>query len=341
MTTILAIESSCDETAAAVVRDRDEVLSNVIASQIDIHREYGGVVPELAARHHIEAIDFVLRQALLQADTRLEEIDAIAVTQGPGLIGSLLVGVMTAKAIAWQRQLPLIAVNHLEGHVRSVFIDHPATPFPNLSLIVSGGHTALYLCPGEGDYRLLARTRDDAVGEAFDKVSKLLGLGYPGGPVIERIARDGNSSRHDFPHAQMKDGSLDFSYSGLKTAVRREAQRLGLDQESATGGEVSDDVRDIAASFQRAAIRVLVRRTVKACKREGVDTVAVSGGVSCNKKLRESFAGAAAREGLQVVFPAPQYTTDNAAMIGAAAFLHYERGEFAPLSINADPSMKL
>ena len=206
MTRILGIETSCDETAAAVVDDRVHVRSSVVASQIEVHREYGGVVPELAARHHVEAIDVVIRRALEDAGTTLDEIDAVAVTRGPGLIGCLLVGLCVAKAIAWQRELPLLALNHLEGHVRSAFIEHPAIPFPAIALVVSGGHTALYLCPEEGVYRLLARTRDDAAGEAFDKVAKLLGLGYPGGPVIERISRGADDSAHVFPQAQMKDG---------------------------------------------------------------------------------------------------------------------------------------
>jgi N6-L-threonylcarbamoyladenine synthase len=341
MPTILGIESSCDETAAAVVRDRSEVLSSVVASQIDVHKEYGGVVPELAARHHVEAIGVVVRRALEQAGLGLDRIDAVAVTRGPGLIGSLLVGVCAAKAIAWQRGLPLVALNHLEGHVRSVFIEQPEIRFPAIALIVSGGHTSLYLCPEEGVYRLLARTRDDAAGEAFDKVAKLLGLGYPGGPVIERISEGANEKAYHFPHAQMKDGSLDFSFSGLKTAVRRVAQRESLVHSSASGGEVSEQMRDVAASFQRAVVEVLVRRTVKICEREAVRTVLVTGGVACNGRLREAFAQAAEREQLTVHIPSPQYTTDNAAMIAAAGFLHFEAGRFAGLDLNADASLRL
>lgn len=338
---ILGIETSCDDTAAAVLEDRTRVLSSVVASQIDVHRKYGGVVPELAARKHVEAIGFVIEQALEEAGVTFDDIDAIAVTQGPGLVGSLLVGVCAAKAIAWMRGIPLVAVNHLEGHVRSAFIEHPDIAFPAIALIVSGGHTSLYLCPEEGRYRLLARTRDDAAGEAFDKVAKLMGLGYPGGPVIERIARGADERAFEFPHAQMKDGSLDFSFSGIKSAVRRTAQQEGLAHATPEGGEESQQVRDLAASFQRTVVRILVKRTVKICRRERVKTVLVTGGVACNGRLRDEFAIAAEREGLEVIFPSPRYTTDNAAMIAAAGFLHLERDNLAPADLNADTTLKL
>ena len=340
MTRILGIETSCDETAAAVVEDRHRVLSSVVASQVELHSKYGGVVPEIAARHHVEAIDPVVRQALSDAGTTLDQIDAVAVTQGPGLIGSLLVGVCAAKAIAWQRELPLLAVNHLEGHVRSVFIENPEIEFPAIALVVSGGHTSLYLCPEEGVYRSLARTRDDAAGEAFDKVAKLLGLGYPGGPIIEKLARGADDRAYDFPMARMKDRSLDFSFSGLKTAVRRRAQKEGLAHPTPEGGEVSDAVRNMAASFQRAVVRVLVKRTVEVCRREDVMTVLLSGGVACNGRLRDEFKAVARNKGLKFYVPSPQYTTDNAAMIAAAAFLHLERNEIAELTINAHANLK-
>jgi N6-L-threonylcarbamoyladenine synthase len=263
------------------------------------------------------------------------------VTQGPGLIGSLLVGLCAAKAIAWQRGLPLLAVNHLEGHVRSVFIEHPEIEFPAIALIVSGGHTSLYLCPREGVYRGLARTRDDAAGEAFDKVAKLLGLGYPGGPVIERLAEGADERAIRFPQARMKDRSIDFSFSGLKTAVRRKAQQDGLGHPEASGGEVSAEVRDLVASFQKAVVDVLVKRTLQACGKEAVSTVLVSGGVACNGRLRRAFDEVAEREGLTVRFPSPRYTTDNAAMIAAAGFLHLEAGRLAGLDLNAGASLKL
>jgi len=341
MTRILAIESSCDETAAAVVDDRNDVLSSVIASQVDVHRVYGGVVPEIAARRHVEAVRPVVSRALDEANAGFASVDAVAVTQGPGLIGSLLVGVCAAKAIAWRHDLPLIAINHLEGHIRSAFIEDPEIEFPALALVVSGGHTSLYLCPKEGEYRRIARTRDDAAGEAFDKVARLLGLGYPGGPEIERVAEGADASAHAFPHAQMKDGSLDFSFSGLKTAVRRMAQKRGLAHPEVTGGEASVEVRDMAASFQRAVVRVLVRRSMTACKRERVKSLLLTGGVACNRQLREAFRRACERDGPMFYAAAPRYTTDNAAMIAAAAFLHYERRDFAPLTINASPNLPL
>jgi N6-L-threonylcarbamoyladenine synthase len=341
MTRILGIETSCDETAAAIVDDRTDVRSNVVASQIDLHARFGGVVPEIAARQHVEAIGLVIEQALEEAGTTLDDVDAVAVTQGPGLVGSLLVGVCAAKAIAWQRGIPLLGINHLEGHVRSAFIEHDDIAFPAVALVVSGGHTSLYLCPEEGVYRLLARTRDDAAGEAFDKVAKLLGLGYPGGPVIERLSEGANERAFEFPQAQMKDHSLDFSFSGLKSAVRRTVQKEGLQHSSSTGAEVSGKVRDLVASFQFAAVRVLVNRTLKVCKRERVKTVMVSGGVACNGRLRRAFQDAAKRDGLKLYLPSPKYTTDNAAMIAAAGFLHLERGNHAGLDLNADTQLKL
>ena len=341
MTRILGIETSCDETAAAVVDDRCHVRSSIVASQIDVHRPFGGVVPELAARQHIEAIQPTLRQALEAAACDLDSIDAVAVTQGPGLVGSLLVGVCAAKAIAWSLEKPLIAVHHLEGHIRSVWIDHPQIELPALALVVSGGHTSLFLCPEEGTYESIARTRDDAAGEAFDKVAKLLGLGYPGGPIIERLSHDGDEKAVVFPQAQMKDQSLDFSFSGLKTAVRRLAREEGLDHPRPEGGEVNQRVRDVAASFQRAAVTALVRRTIRAARREGVRRILVSGGVACNGRLRRAFDAAAAEHGFEVYFPQPKYTTDNAAMIAAAAFLQYESGSYADGDLNADVNLKL
>ncbi len=341
MTKILAIESSCDETAAAVVEDRCHVLSTVIASQDDIHAKYGGVVPELASRRHIECIGPVVAEALERAGTTFSGLDAIAVTCGPGLIGSLLVGVCAAKAMAWQLDLPLIAVNHLEGHVRSPFLEHPGIELPAIALVVSGGHTALYLCPQEGVYRQIARTRDDAAGEAFDKVAKFLGLGYPGGPVIDRLSEGADDGAIAFPRAVMKNRSLDFSFSGLKTAVRVRATEAGLAHGAATGGEVSTAVRDFVASFQRTVVETLLDTTLRACRREGVTTVLLAGGVACNRRLRRAFDDAAVERGLSVFMPSPRYTTDNAAMIAAAAFLHYERGDFAALDVNADASWKL
>jgi N6-L-threonylcarbamoyladenine synthase len=283
----------------------------------------------------------VVTEALERAGMSLGSVDAIAVTSGPGLVGCLLVGVCAAKAMAWQLGIPLIAVNHLEGHVRSPFLEHPGIELPAIALVVSGGHTALYLCPEEGVYRLLARTRDDAAGEAFDKVAKFLGLSYPGGPVIDRIAEGANESAIEFPRAMMKNQSLDFSFSGLKTAVRIRATQDGLAHGTAGEAERSPAVRDLVASFQRTVVETLLDTTLKACRREGVSTVLLAGGVACNRRLRRAFDGAAARHGLTVFMPSPQYGTDNAAMIGAAAFLKYERGQFAALDLNADANWKL
>ncbi len=341
MAKILAIESSCDETAAAVVEDRCHVLSSVIASQDDIHAKYGGIVPELASRRHLECIGPIVTEALERAGTTLAGIDAIAVTCGPGLVGPLLVGLCTAKAMAWQLGIPLIAVNHLEGHVRSPFLEHPGIELPAIALVVSGGHTALYLCPEEGVYRLLSRTRDDAAGEAFDKVARFLGLPFPGGPVIDRISEGANENAIDFPRAVMKNQSLDFSFSGLKTAVRNRATVDGLAHGAVANAEASTAVRDLVASFQRTVVETLVDTTLRACRREGVTTVLVSGGVACNRRLRRAFVEAATVHGLEVFMPSPRFTTDNAAMIAAAGFLHFERGEFALLDVNADPNWKL
>jgi N6-L-threonylcarbamoyladenine synthase len=341
MAKILAIESSCDETAAAVVEDRCHVLSSVIASQHDIHEKYGGIVPELASRRHLECIGPVVTEALERAGTTVQGLDAIAVTCGPGLVGPLLVGLCAAKAMAWQLGIPLIAVNHLEGHVRSPFIENPGIELPAVALVVSGGHTALYLCPEEGVYRQLARTRDDAAGEAFDKVARFLGLAYPGGPIIDRISEGANEHAIDFPRAVMKNQSLDFSFSGLKTAARIRATDMGLAHGNEAEAEGSPAVRDLVASFQRTVVETLVDTTLRACRREGVTTVLLAGGVACNRRLRRVFAEAADRNGLTVFMPQPAYTTDNAAMIGAAAFLQFERGLFAPLNVNADPNWKL
>ena len=340
MTRILGIETSCDETAAAVVEDRSRVRSNVVASSAALHRKYGGVVPELASRHQVESIAIVVGEALEQAGVDRRDLDAIAVTCGPGLVGSLLVGVCAAKAMAWQLGIPLLGVHHLEGHVRSAFLEHPEIGFPLLALVVSGGHTTLFLCPEEGVYRSIARTRDDAAGEAFDKVAKLLGLGYPGGPVIDRLSEGADEQAVAFPRATMKDRSIDFSFSGLKSAVRRLVQSEGLDTH-AHGGSPSPRVRDIVASFQRAVVEALVETTLRACEREGIRTVIVAGGVACNRRLRRAFEEAAAEHGLSVFIPSPVYTTDNAAMIAAAGFLHLERGDYADLDLNADPNLRL
>lgn len=343
----------------AVVENRYEILSNIVSSQTALHRAYGGVVPELASRHHLENIEPILNAALADARVSLHEIDGFAVTAGPGLIGSLLVGVSFAKALAWSLGKPLAGVNHLEGHVRAAFLENPRTVFPALALIVSGGHTSLYLCPGEGVYRMIARTRDDASGEAFDKAARLLGLGYPGGPIIDRLAKDGDPEAVPFPRARMSDGSLDFSFSGLKTALLRHARAAGLaversapapafDPHGPDRGPVSDpdravsqEVRDVAASFQRAVVDVLLDRTLAAAEREDIQSVIVTGGVACNSLLRAEIRAACEARGLAVAIPSPGYCTDNAAMIASAGFLHIERGEVATLDLTAMPGWRL
>ncbi len=324
---VLGIETSCDETAAAVVEDGVRIRSSVVASQVKVHHNYGGVVPELASREHVDNICYVVERALGEAGVGWQDLGGIAVTRGPGLVGALLVGLTYAKALAYARGLPYVGVNHLEGHLYSVFLEHPEAPTPALSLVVSGGHTNLYyLEQGRRDYRLLARTRDDAAGEALDKLAKFLGLGYPGGPVIERLARQGNPRAVDFAVPRFSDGSLDFSYSGLKTAALRHARSLGLpfplDPE-----QLPPAVLDLAASFQQAVIDQLIDRLERALRGLKVRAIHVSGGVSCNRALRAALETHFAPAGLPVLFPRPALTTDNAAMIAGAAYPRLSRGE--------------
>ncbi len=334
---LLAIESSCDDTAAAVLDD-GRVCSSIVASQDAVHGEYGGVVPELASRSHIRAITPTIERALAEAGTPLDAIDAVAATYGPGLVGSLLVGLCTAKAIAYARRLPFLAVNHLEGHLLSVQLERPVA-FPYLALLVSGGHTSLYLARALGDYELLGATRDDAAGEAFDKVAKLLGLGYPGGRVIDALARDGDREAIRFPRARLKPAGprhrFDFSFSGIKTAVALHVREHG-------GAAAAQP--DIAASFQEAVIDMLLEPTVAAADACGVTRVVLAGGVSANSRLRARATAAAADRGLELVIPSPRYCTDNAAMIGLAATLRLARGERDDLTVNAaavaDPSTR-
>ena len=334
---LLGIETSCDETAAAVLRGRT-ILSNVIASQTDIHSEYGGVVPELASRHHLERIDAVVDLALKRAETRLADLDAVAVTVGPGLVGSLLVGLQAAKAIAYVRGIPLLAVNHLEGHLRSVFLEHPGLPFPAVSLIASGGHTSLYLSRDEDGAVRLARTRDDASGEAFDKVARLVGLGYPGGPVVDRLAKTGDRRSVPFSPPKMSDGSLDFSFSGFKTAVMRHAKARGLDRPF-SAAEPDQETRDLLASFQSAVVEFMVKRVLTVARREGALSICLSGGVACNSLLRARLAEEAGTAGLQSFAVSPALAGDNAAMIAEVGRRQLLRGELAGLSQNADPGL--
>ncbi|HEU4400491.1 MAG TPA: tRNA (adenosine(37)-N6)-threonylcarbamoyltransferase complex transferase subunit TsaD [Candidatus Polarisedimenticolia bacterium] len=336
---ILGIESSCDETAAAVLRGR-AILANIVASQIEVHREFGGVVPELASRHHLEQIDLVIDLALRRAGVGLEAIDAVAVTCGPGLVGSLLVGLQTAKAIAYVRGVPLLAVNHLEGHLRSVWLEHGEVPTPALSLIASGGHTSLYLSPTEDEVIPMARTRDDAAGEAFDKVAKLLGLGYPGGPVVDRLAPGGNPSAVRLSPPKMSDGSLDFSFSGFKTAVLRHAQAHHL-AAAYPAPEPGQATRDLVASFQSAVVEFMVDRLMTVAQRERVRSLCLSGGVACNSLLRARVAAEAASAGLRSFAVSPNLAVDNAAMIAFVGGRKLARGEVADLSQNADPGLEI
>jgi N6-L-threonylcarbamoyladenine synthase len=356
---ILAIESSCDETAAAVLEDETRVLSSVVASQLSVHGKYGGVVPELASREHLRSIVPVVREALESAGLKWHDLDAVAATSGPGLAGSLLVGLTYAKAIAFATGIPLIAVNHIEGHIHAVILEaaQRGSPveLPALALVASGGHTHLFEVAGPGAYKLLGRTRDDAAGEAFDKVAKLLGFGYPGGPIIDELARHGDPGAVRFTLARMKGNPLDFSFSGLKTAVLRWVESHDMAAEIETRRQLlrinpspsteewfavtPKPTLDLLASFQRTVINELLRRAESAVADNGVRSLIISGGVACNAGLREAASQGTA--GLPVYFPSPRLSTDNAVMIAAAAYAQYLRGDFSPLSIAAEPNLAL
>jgi N6-L-threonylcarbamoyladenine synthase len=337
---VLGVESSCDETAAAVVRDGREMLSSVISSQIEVHKRFGGVVPELASREHLDKIEPVVEEAFARAGVSMREIDGVAATQGPGLVGSLLVGLSYAKALAYALDKPIVGVNHIEGHVYSVVFDNPPIEYPAFALIVSGGHTNLFLVPAPGKYRVLARTRDDAAGEAYDKVAKMLGLGYPGGPIIERLAREGDPRAVRFSVPRMGDGRPDFSFSGLKTAVSKYVRETGL-RPVAAGEEPSQQIKDLAASFQDVVIRSLVGTTERLAEEYGPRTLIVAGGVACNEALRAAAREAGARLGVPAYFPSRHLSTDNAAMIAAAGTVKLQAGERAGLDLNADVSLRL
>lgn len=337
---ILGIESSCDETAAAVVKDGREILSSVISSQIDLHRPYGGVVPELASREHLEKIEPIVNEAVKQANISLKELDAIAVTQGPGLIGSLLVGVNYAKALAFGLDIPIFGVNHIEGHVYSVNFENPNVEFPAFALIVSGGHTNLFYLPEEGKYKVVARTRDDAAGEAFDKVGKMLNLGYPGGPIIEKLAREGDKNKIKFPIAKISDGRPDYSFSGLKTAVARYVRENNI-QPILQGESISQEIKDLCASFQDTVIRSLLKSVEKLADEFNPKTFIVAGGVACNGALKEASEKLGKKLNLPVYFPSKHLSTDNAAMIAAAGHFHLKKGETDELTMTADVTMRL
>jgi N6-L-threonylcarbamoyladenine synthase len=340
---VLGIESSCDETSAAVVADGREILSNLVASQDDVHRPFGGVVPELASRQHLAKIGPIVAGAVEQAGVRLEDLSAIAVTRGPGLVGSLLVGLSFAKSLAYARGIPLVAVDHLEGHIRAVYLEaRVPIPHPAVSLVVSGGHTSLFLMEKEETYRLLGKTRDDAAGEAYDKVAKRLGLGYPGGPILDRLARLGDADRFRFTIARFTDGSADFSFSGLKSAVLRAIGDRGIAPLApGESPESRADLADLAAGFQRAVVGALVERTVQAVADRKARAILVSGGVAANRELRAAFESKARSLGIPVLFPSVALSTDNAAMIAAAGYTKFLRKELSGIELNADVELRL
>ena len=331
---ILAIESSCDETAAAVVKNGREVLSNVISSQIALHTLYGGVVPEIASRKHIEKINQVIQEALDEAHETLDDIDAIGVTYGPGLVGALLVGVAAAKAISYAKKIPLVGVHHIEGHISANYIENKDLEPPFLCLVVSGGHTHLVKVADYGKYEILGRTRDDAAGEAFDKVARAIGLGYPGGPKIEKAAREGDPMAIPFPKAKVNDNPYDFSFSGVKSAVLNYINGCKMKN-------IEIVPEDIAASFQKAVTDVLIAHAMHAAEEFKIDKLAIAGGVASNSVLREGMRAACEKRGISFYHPSPIFCTDNAAMIGAAAYYEYLAGTRHGWDLNAFPNLKL
>ena len=331
---ILGIESSCDETAAAVVKNGREVLSNEISSQIDIHKLYGGVVPEIASRKHIEIVNQVIEQALDTAGKTLDDIDAIAVTYGPGLVGALLVGVSAAKAISFARDIPLVGVHHIEGHISANYIENKELEPPFMCLVVSGGHTHLVKVSDYGEYEILGKTRDDAAGEAFDKVARVIGLGYPGGPKIDKLAKEGNADAVTFPKAKVNGSEYDFSFSGVKTAVLNYVNACQMKGEEYNKA-------DVAASFQKAVTTVLVDHAIHAAKEAGMKKMAMAGGVASNSALRAAMTEACQKEGFDICYPSPILCTDNAAMIACAGYYEYLAGTRHGLDLNAVPNLKL
>lgn len=332
--TILAIETSCDETAAAVVKNGREVLSNIISSQIDLHTLYGGVVPEIASRKHIEKINQVVLEALQAADQKLQDMDAIAVTYGPGLVGALLVGVSAAKAISFASGIPLVGVHHIEGHISANYIENRDLEPPFVCLVVSGGHSHLVVVKDYGEYEILGRTRDDAAGEAFDKVARAIGLGYPGGPKIDKVSKEGNPNAIQFPRAKVADAVYDFSFSGLKSAVLNYLNSCEM-----KGIEVCQ--ADVAASFQKAVVDVLVEHSMQAVQECGMKKFAIAGGVASNSFLRGALEEACRERGIAFYHPSPILCTDNAAMIGAAGYYEYIKGVRSGYDLNAVPNLKL
>ncbi|MFR0967665.1 MAG: tRNA (adenosine(37)-N6)-threonylcarbamoyltransferase complex transferase subunit TsaD [Phocaeicola dorei] len=331
---ILAIESSCDETAAAVVKNGREVMSNIISSQIELHKLYGGVVPEIASRKHIEKINPVIREALAEAGMKLEDMDAIGVTYGPGLVGALLVGVAAAKAISYAKNIPLVGVHHIEGHISANYIENKDLEPPFLGMVVSGGHTHLVMVKDYGKYEILGKTRDDAAGEAFDKVARAIGLGYPGGPKIDKLAKEGNPQAIAFPRAHVADAPLDFSFSGLKSSVLNYINSCEMKHQEICRA-------DVAASFQAAVVDAIVSHTIEAAKTYHIDKVALAGGVASNSALRQAMKEKCEAAGLKFYYPSPILCTDNAAMIGCAAYYEYLAGTRHGLDLNAVPNLKI
>ena len=331
---ILAIESSCDETAAAVVANGREVLSNVISSQIDLHTLYGGVVPEIASRKHIENINYVIEKALKEAECTLDDIEAVGVTYGPGLVGALLVGVAEAKAICFAKNIPLVGVHHIEGHICANYVDNKELKPPFVCLVVSGGHTHLVVVEDYGKYKILGKTRDDAAGEAFDKVARAIGLGYPGGPKIDKVAKSGNPHAYEFPRAKITDSVYDFSFSGLKSAVLNQ-----LNMAQMKGEEINQ--ADIAASFQKSVVDSLVTRAMHALEETGMKKFAIAGGVASNTAIRQAFEEECKKRNIEFYRPSPILCTDNAVMIGSAAYYEYINGVRHGWDLNAIPNLKL
>jgi len=331
---ILSIETSCDETSAAIVENGRKILSNRIYSQIDIHQKYGGVVPEIASRNHVKKLPYIIDEALAESGLSLKEMDAIAVTNGPGLIGALLIGLSTAKAMAYSLKIPLIGVHHIEGHIAANFLEYPELEPPFLTLVVSGGHSHLVMVRDYQTFEVLGKTRDDAAGEAFDKVSRVLGLGYPGGPAIDLAAQEGNADAIAFPRVMLEKNSLDFSFSGLKSAVLNYLNHCKMK-------DINYSINDVAASFQLAVVEVLVEKAMIAAKNVGVEKIALAGGVSCNSLLRQKMATAALKHGYELYFPKPILCTDNAAMIGSMAYYNYLNGAVSDLNLNGIPGLKI
>lgn len=330
----LGIESSCDETSAAVVVGGREILSNVISSQIDVHKKFGGVVPEVASRKHVEMVNVVIKEALDEANVTMDDIDIIGVTYGPGLVGALLVGLSAAKALAYATGKDFVGVNHIEGHICANFLAHKELKPPFVSLVVSGGHTNIVNIKDYGEYEILGRTRDDAAGEAYDKIARAIGLGYPGGPLIDKLAKSGKKDAISFPRAHIEDGEYDFSFSGVKSSVLNYLNKMHMEKKDV-------NTADVAASFQEAVVDVLVTNTISAAIKQKSKKIAIAGGVAANSRLRERFVEEGEKNGLEVFFPPIILCTDNAAMIASAAYYEYLKGNLSDMYLNANPSLKL